>query len=52
MGKNKDMFTIFLKVMKNDKKTINLIMPRNYVKTIKDIDYKKLLNKNLSDSEI
>ena len=44
MGKNKDMFTIFLKVMKNDKKTINLIMPRNYVKTIKDIDYKKLLN--------
>ena len=44
MSKNKEMLNIFFKIMKNDKKSIDLVTPKNYVKSIKDIDYKKLLD--------
>ena len=46
MGKNKDMLKIFFKVMKNDKDTIELVTPKNYVKSIKDINYKYLKEHN------
>ena len=45
MSKNKEMLNIFFKIMKNDKQSIDLVTPKNYVKSIKDINYKKLLNK-------
>ena len=46
MGKNKDMLKIFFKVMKNDKDTIDLVIPKSYVKSIKDIDYEYLKKNN------
>jgi len=42
MSKNKDMLNIFFKVLKNDKKAINLVTPKSYRKNIYEIDYKKL----------
>ena len=32
MSKNKEMLNIFFKVLKNNKKAINLVMPNHYVK--------------------
>ena len=45
MSKNKEMFNIFIKVLKNDNNAIKLVVPKKYVKSIKDIDYKELFNK-------
>lgn len=45
MSKNKEMFNIFLKVLKNDSKAIKLVIPDKYVKNIKEINYQQLLKK-------
>lgn len=50
MNKNKEMLKIFFKVLKNDKNTIDLVIPNAYQKSIYEIDYlklKKLGYKNL-----
>ncbi len=44
MGKNKEMFKIFLKALKNDKQATCLVIPKSYVKNIYEINYKKLKN--------
>ena len=46
MGKNFHMLNTFFKVLKNDKEATKLVIPKNYVKTIKDIDYKYLKDNN------
>lgn len=45
MGKNKEMLSTFIKVLKNDKSKIDLVIPKMYVKNIYEIDYEKLKNK-------
>lgn len=42
MGKNKDMLNIFFKIMKNNKRAINLVIPKSYVKNIYEINYDEL----------
>ena len=49
MSKNKEMLNIFFKVLKNNKKAINLVMPNHYVKSIYDINYDELLKKNITN---
>ena len=49
MSKNKEMLNIFSKVLKNNKKAINLVMPNHYVKSIYDINYDELLKKNITN---
>lgn len=46
MGKNRDMLKIFFKVLENDKKSIDLVIPNNYVKSIYDINYESLKKNN------
>lgn len=45
MSKTKDMFNIFLNVLKNKEQAIKLVIPKSYVKNIYEIDYKSLLKK-------
>lgn len=49
MSKNKEMLNIFFKVLKNNKKAINLVTPNHYVKSIYDINYDELLKKNITN---
>ena len=46
MGKNKAMLNIFFRILKNDKEAIDLVIPKNYVKSIKDINYDYLIKNN------
>lgn len=42
MDKNKEMLNIFLKAMIGNKKAISLVIPKQYTKSIYDINYKDL----------
>ena len=45
MGKNTAMLKIFFRALRNDSKTVDLVIPKSYVKSIYDIDY-EMLKKN------
>ena len=45
MGKNAAMLKIFFRALRNDSKTVDLVIPKSYVKSIYDIDY-EMLKKN------
>lgn len=44
-NKNKEMLKTFFGVIKNDNKSINLVIPNCYVKSVYDIDYSGLYDK-------
>lgn len=44
-NKNKEMLRVFFRVMKNDDKCINLIIPNCYVQDVYDIEYEELYKK-------
>lgn len=47
MGKNKEMIKCFIKVLNNDPKETNNVIPNMYQKDIYNIDYQYLLDKNI-----
>ena len=49
MGKNSAMLKVFFSVMKGDKQSIDLVIPKKYVKSIKDIDYNLLKKNNMKN---
>ena len=49
MGKNSAMLKVFFSVMKGDKQSIDLVIPKKYVKSIKDIDYSLLKKNNMKN---
>lgn len=49
MGKNSAMLNIFFKILKNDKKSIDLVIPKSYKRNIYEIDYDYLKQKKIKN---